>query len=62
MEKGKRMEVRKRDIPDNKGLAPPAITRSEYTLDVSVVLARRGLDILARVLLDLISQDSILGA
>jgi hypothetical protein len=49
------------DAPDDEGLAAAAIASGEDTLHVGVVLARRGLDVLASILLDHASHDLLLG-
>ena len=49
------------DAPDDERLAAAAIASGEDTLHVGVVLARRGLDVLASILLDHASHDLLLG-
>ncbi|GKT49344.1 uncharacterized protein ColSpa_09525 [Colletotrichum spaethianum] len=50
------------NLPNNEGLATAAVTGSKDTRDVGAVLAGRGLDVLAGVLLDVVAEDAGLGA
>jgi hypothetical protein len=50
------------DAPDDQTLAAAAVTSRENALDVGAVLARRGLDVLAGILLDHAGHDLLLGA
>jgi len=49
------------DAPDNEGLTTTTVTSSENTWEVGVVFASRGLDVLARVKLNDIVHDTLLG-
>ena len=50
------------DAPNDKGLAATAVTSGEDAVDVGAVLARRGLDVLASILLDDTGHDLLLRA
>lgn len=50
------------DLPDNERLSTAAITCSEHTGKVGVVVSRGGLDVLAAVAFDSTAQDALLGA
>ncbi|GJD02058.1 hypothetical protein ColKHC_10883 [Colletotrichum higginsianum] len=49
-------------LPNNKGLAAAAVTGGKDAGDVGAVLARRGLDVLAGILLDVVAEDAGLRA
>ena len=50
------------DTPDDEGLTATAVTSSEDTCQVGVVVTGRGLDVLTAVKLDNVAHDTLLGA